>query len=230
MKNKMREYQLITSNLSSRVAEAYRVLRTNIQFASSEAPINTILVTSTAPAEGKSTIAANLAIAFAQTGRQVLLLDADLRRHSQSRVFGINNPLGLTNLLLQNVALELTLCDVGVDNLNVIASGPIPTNPTEVLGSFRMRDLLKRLRLKYDYVLIDSPPILASADASLLSSIADGVILVVAANDVSTDKARKAKAQLVAVKANILGVVLNGVEYNRKDDYYYDYKGPSPAH
>lgn len=223
MKHKMKSHRLITENLSSRIAESYRVLRTNIQFASLDKPIKTMLVTSTAPGEGKSTTTANLAIAFAQTGSKVLLIDADLRRPTLHKVFKITNPLGLTNLLVQNVATEMALREVGVPNLRVITSGPIPPNPSEILGGSRMKSLLNSLGEAFDYIIIDSPPTLAVTDSSILSSMVDGVILVVSADEVSRDKAKKAKAQLEGVKANILGVVLNGLENDSRDDYYYYY-------
>ena len=225
MKRKMKKYHLISENLSSRIAESYRVLRTNIQFASLDKPIKTVLLTSTAPGEGKSTTAANLAIAFAQTGSKVLVLDTDLRRPSLHKVFKISNPLGLVNLLAQNVAIEVALRDVGVPNLKVITSGPIPPNPAEILGSMRMRELLLTLANSFDIIILDSPPVLAVADSTILSSVVDGVVLVVSAAEVSTDKARKAKAQLEGVKANLLGVVLNGMEHDASDDYYYYYYG-----
>jgi capsular exopolysaccharide synthesis family protein len=223
MKKKMTQYHLITENLSSRVAESYRVLRTNIQFASLDKPIKTILVTSTAPAEGKSTTTANLAIAFAQTGSRVLVIDADLRRPSLHKVFGISNPLGLTSLLMQNVAVQVTLRDVGIPNLSVITSGPIPPNPAEMLGSMRMRETLLDLATSYDYILIDAPPTLAVADSTILSSHVDGVVLVVSTGETSVDKVHKAKTQLEGVKANLLGAVLNGVEQGTQEDHYYYY-------
>lgn len=225
MKHKMKSHQLITSDLSSRVAESYRVLRTNIQFSSLDKPIKTILITSTAPAEGKSTTAANLAIAFAQTGSKVLIIDGDLRRPSQHKVFKTSNPLGLTNLLMQNVATQIAVRDVGVPNLKVVSSGPIPPNPSEIIGSGRMRDLLDSFKKDFDIIIIDGPPTLAVTDSAILSSMVDGVILVVAVGEVSKEMANKAKAQLASVKANILGVVLNGVEGDSQDDYYYYYYG-----
>lgn len=225
MKHKMKNHQLITSDLSSRVAESYRVLRTNIQFSSLDKPVKTILITSTAPAEGKSTTAANLAIAFAQTGSKVLIIDGDLRRPSQHKVFKTSNPLGLTNLLMQNVATQIAVRDVGVPNLKVVSSGPIPPNPSEIIGSGRMRDLLESFKKDFDIIIIDGPPTLAVTDSAILSSMVDGVILVVAVGEVSKEMAKKAKAQLNSVKANILGVVLNGVEGNSQDEYYYYYYG-----
>ncbi|MBT9177406.1 MAG: Tyrosine-protein kinase YwqD [Firmicutes bacterium] len=229
MKGKMKSHRLITENLSSRVAESYRVVRTNIQFASLETQVKTMLVTSTAPREGKSTTAANLAIAFAQTGSRVLLVDADLRRPTLHKVFRLSNPVGLTNLLTQSVAPEIALRDVGVPNLRVVTSGPIPPNPAEVLGSSRMRDLINNLKQSFDYILLDSPPTLAVADAAILTAFVDGVILVIAVAEVSMDKARKAKAQLQGVNAKILGVVLNGLESDSREDhhYYYYYGKPS---
>lgn len=229
MKHKMKNHRLITENLSSRVAESYRVLRTNIQFTSLDKPIKTILMTSTAPGEGKSTTTANLAIAFAQTGSRVLVIDADLRRPTMHKAFRVTNPLGLTNLLMQSVAVDIAIRDVGVPNLRLVTSGPIPPNPSEVLGSVRMRELIKELSQAFDYIIIDSPPTLAVADSAILSSIVDGVVLVVAADEVSVDKAHKAKAQLEGVKANILGVVLNGLENDSREDYYYYYYGNRKA-
>lgn len=225
MKNKMKTYHLITANLSSRVAESYRVLRTNIQFASLDKPIRTILMTSTAPSEGKSTTCANLAIAFAQTGSKVLIIDADLRRPSTHKVFGLSNQVGLTSLVMQAVSPQLAMRDVGVPNLRVITAGPIPPNPAEMLGSARMRAVLKELAAEYDYVLLDSPPTLAVTDSSVLATLVDGVVLVVAAGEVSADKVLKAKHQLAGVQANILGVVLNGVELEAGEDHYYYYYG-----
>lgn len=225
MKHKMKNHQLITSDLSSRVAESYRVLRTNIQFSSLDKPVKTILITSTAPAEGKSTTAANLAIAFAQTGSKVLIIDGDLRRPSQHKVFKTSNPLGLTNLLMQNVATQIAVRDVGVPNLKVVSSGPIPPNPSEIIGSGRMRDLLESFKKDFDIIIIDGPPTLAVTDSAIISSMVDGVILVVAVGEVSKEMANKAKAQLASVKANILGVVLNGVEGDSQDEYYYYYYG-----
>ncbi len=226
MKGKMKNYRLITDNLSSRVAESYRVVRTNIQFASLETQVKTILVTSAAPGEGKSTTTANLAIAFAQTGSKVVLIDADLRRPTLHKIFRLSNPVGLTNLLTQSVAPEIALRDVGVPNLRVITSGPIPPNPAEVLGSSRMRDLINNLKQSFDYILLDSSPTLAVADSAILSAVVDGIILVVAVAEVSLDKVRKAKAQLEGVNAKILGVVLNGLESDSREDYYYYYGGP----
>ncbi|MBS3938729.1 MAG: CpsD/CapB family tyrosine-protein kinase [Peptococcaceae bacterium] len=219
----MKQYHLITENLSSRIAESYRVLRTNLQFSSLDKSLQTIVLTSTAPAEGKSTTGANLSIAFAQTGSKVLLIDADLRRPSLHKVFKISNQIGLTNLLLQSVAADLALREVGVPNLRVVTSGPIPPNPSEVLGSRRMHELLATLAKSFDYIILDTPPVLAVADSTILASMVDGVLLVVSVAEVSTDKAKKAKAQLEGVKANLLGVVLNGVEHAAEDDYYYYY-------
>jgi capsular exopolysaccharide synthesis family protein len=226
MKKKMTKHHLISENLSSRVAEAYRVLRTNIQFASLDKPVKTILLTSSAPSEGKSTTAANLAVAFAQTGSRVLLIDADLRRPTLHRMFGLSNQVGLSSLLLQSVASEVVLRSVNIPNLRVITSGPIPPNPAEMLGSTRMRDTLGNLATSFDYIVIDTPPTLAVADSAILSSMVDGVILVVSTSEVSADKIQRAKAQLDGVKANLLGVVLNGLEHDPQEDYYYYYYGP----
>ncbi|MDP3058828.1 MAG: CpsD/CapB family tyrosine-protein kinase [bacterium] len=223
MKVKMKVYKLITENLASRVAESYRVIRTNIQFASLENPLKTLLITSAAPSEGKSTTVANLAIVFAQTGSRVLLLDADLRRPTMHKIFNISNPVGLTSLLLQTAVPEIAIRDTGIMHLKILTSGPTSTNPSEILGSRRMHELLARFARDFDYIIIDSSPVLAVTDSCILASMVDGVVIVVAADEVSIDKVKKAKQQLQSVKANILGVVLNGLEHEGREEYYYYY-------
>jgi capsular exopolysaccharide synthesis family protein len=227
VKNKLTQYRLITENLSSRAAEAYRVLRTNIQFMSLDKPIKTLLFTSTAPGEGKSTTAANLAIAFAQAGQKTLLIDTDLRRPMVHKIFNISEPLGLTDLLLERVNYATLPRDVFISGLRVIPAGALPPNPAEVLGSFRMKEVLKYYSQHFDYIILDSPPTLAVTDSSVLSTMVDGVVFVVSADEVSIEKVKKAKSQLESVKAKILGVVLNGVEKDTRDDYYYYYQRAS---
>ncbi len=214
--------KLITrSNPRSPVAEAYRQLRTNIQFSSPDRPLKTLLVTSTHPEEGKSTILANLATTFAQTGNRVILVDCDLRRPSLHRIFGVRNSLGLTSAILDPGIKEFPFVDGGVPNLRLLCSGPLPPNPSELLGSRRMSEIVEQLTADADYVLFDSPPVVVVTDAAILASKVDGVMLVVYAGRTRRELAKKAKALLDKVNANLLGVILNNVKYDASLHKYY---------
>lgn len=214
---------LIIANPKSGVAEAYRSLRTNIQFYNVGERMRRLLVTSAGPNEGKSTTSSNLAITFAQTGNQVILLDADLRRPFLHRVFQVSNLVGLTNVMVGESTLEEAIRPTEVPGLSVLTSGPIPPNPAEMLGSARMKEVLDQLSALADVVIIDSPPIIAVTDASVLAPQVDGVVLVAGAGLVNREMAQRAKAQLEAVGARILGVVLNGVDAEGSGYYYYYY-------
>lgn len=211
----------------SAAAEAYRALRTNIQFASPDSPVHTLLATSTSPDDGKSTTLANLAIAFAQAGAATVLIDADLRRPHLHRIFGLSNEAGLSTVVVemgraQNPALvDVPLQKTQIDNLQVLTSGPVPPNPAEILASQRMLELLNRLRGSVEYVLIDTPPIIAVTDAAVLASRVDGVLLVINAGKTRRDLAVKARDMLTQVNANILGVVLNNATLDKSAYTYY---------
>ena len=202
----------------SPAAEAYRTLRTNIQFASLEKPVRRLLLTSSGPDEGKSTTAANLAVAMAQAEMAVLLVDADLRRPSQHEIFRLDNVHGLSSLFLgktpglgPSAHMEPPLQATAVPGLSVLTSGPLPPNPAELLGSGRMDSVLDELTRRADIVLVDTPPVVAVTDAAVLSAKVDGCLLVVGAGIVKRDLVRRARAQLEAVHANVLGVVVNNV-------------------
>ena len=216
--------KLITlTSPQSPISEAYRALRTNIQFASFDKPARTIACTSTGPSEGKTTTVANLAIAFSQGGHRVILVDADLRRPSLHRLFGVANEVGLTSMFIDDLCQEpsLALQETIVPNLRLLVSGPLPPNPSELLGSERMRRLIVRLREEADFVLFVSPPILAVTDAAILGHQVDGVLLVLSAYRTKRDHAAKAKSLLEKVNANILGVVLNNVKLDQSLYQYY---------
>jgi capsular exopolysaccharide synthesis family protein len=208
----------------SQVSEAYRTLRTNIQFSSLEKPVKTLLLTSARPGEDKSTALANLAVTFAQMGSRVILVDADLRRPSQHSIFGTDNDYGLSGALLSaGTALagsngnsksnfawnELPLVQTQVPNLRLVSSGPLPPNPAEVLNSGLMGELINRLSAEADYVLFDAPPLLAVADAAILATRLDATLLVLKAGKTNRDDARDAKEQLEKVHAHLIGTVLN---------------------
>jgi non-specific protein-tyrosine kinase len=220
--------ELITaSNPRSPVAEAYRQLRTNIQFSSLDHPIKTLLVTSTSPEEGKSTTLANLAITMAQADRKVVLVDCDLRRPSLHEIFGISNINGLTTVVADRSISDFPFQESGVDGLRLVTSGPLPPNPSELLGSQRMAEVIEQLKTEADYVLFDTPPIIAVTDAAVLASNVDGVLLVIKSGKTKRDLARKAKALLDNVNANLLGVVLNGVPFDTSlHRYYGEDEGP----
>lgn len=207
---------------TSSAAEAFRLLRTNLQFLGLDQPLKSILVSSAVPDEGKSITSANLAVAMAHAGLTVCLVDADLRRPTQSTLFGLDHRTGLTNVLVGAVPLEKALAQP-VDGLSVLPSGPVPPNPAELLASKRMSKLMEELEDRYDMVVVDSVPALGLADAVSLAPQVGGVILVIRSNGVGYPEAVKAQQALLAVKANLLGVVLDGVKENPKAYYYRKY-------
>ncbi len=207
----------------SPISEAYRTLRTNIIFSSPDEQRRVFLVTSSGPKEGKSTSVSNLAITFAQMGTKTLLIDADLRRPILHKLFGLKKEVGLTNVLVGRAALEDATDKVReLPDLDILSCGVIPPNPAELLGSERMRQLLETLKQRYNVILIDTPPIIAVTDASVLAPLADGVLLVVRSAQTQKDAALHAYEQLRRVKANVLGVILNGLQaFNSYGSYYY---------
>lgn len=211
-------------------AEAYRTLRTNIHFAAAARPLRSLLCVSAGPGEGKSTAVANLAVVMAQAGTKVVVLDGDLRRPSQHAIFNLRNAPGLTNLFLsaaETPGADLPLQSTAVANLRLLASGPRPPNPVELLASGRMEEILGRVVEHADIVLIDSPPLVPFADAAVLSAKADGVVLVVGAGTVKRDLVRKAKAQLEAANARVLGVAVVNVAFDATSFGPY-YEGDAP--
>jgi capsular exopolysaccharide synthesis family protein len=211
----------------SPAAEAYRTLRTNIEFASLDAPARTILVTSAIPGEGKTTTAANLAAVFAQAGHTTLLVDADLRKPGVHKIFDLPNTAGLTSLLRTD---EARLQDVAQatdqEHLSVLTTGPLPPNPAELLRSTRMQTVLERLAASSEFVIVDSPPLQAVTDAAILSSLVDGTVLVVDAGRTRSGAVRNGREALAKVGARVLGVTLNRMSESMSGDYYYyDYYG-----
>lgn len=220
----MAEISFITDrDKLSPISEAYRAIRTNLQFAAAgDKKVKTIVFTSAIPSEGKSTTDTNLAIVMGQDNKRVLLVDCDLRRPVMHRRFGLPNR-GLTNCFADDLKLADVIQHDIYPNLDVVTSGPIPPNPAELLGSPKMQELLQGVEDDYDYILLDLPPILVVTDAAVVGSKADGVILVVGSGDISPDEARQAKALLEKGNVNILGVVLNKVPQRHQGGYYYYY-------
>ena len=204
-------------------AEAYRVLRTNLQFSSLDKPLSTLVITSATPGEGKSTTAANLAIVLAQTETRVILVDADLRRPSLHKIFRLPNHTGLSTALLDKQHdPETYLQDTDVPNLRVLVTGPVPPNPAEMLSSSRMFEVIETLKQEADVVVFDMPPVLAVADASILASRTDGTVLVVGVGEARGEMLVQAVERLESVGVHPLGVVLNKLT-ERKSGYYYYY-------
>jgi protein-tyrosine kinase len=214
---------LITlSDPRSPAAEAFRTLRTNIYFSSLDQTIQTLVVTSAAPAEGKSTVLANLAVAMAQGDRTTILVDADLRRPTVHEIFGLKNDAGLTSLFIDKKSvIDPTLQDVSVPNLQVLTSGPLPPNPAEVLGSKRMLEVIADLKTRADMILFDAPPVIAVTDASVLGTRVDGVLLVINSGHTRREHAKRAKAQLEKLNIRVVGAVLNGTSIDSAMGGYY---------
>ena len=223
-KDKPVKERLVTrDDISNPVSEAYRAFRTNITFLDLERPAQILVFTSPGPAEGKSTSAANLAITLAQQGTNALLMDCDLRRGIVHRVFGAEKMPGLTNVVLGDAKLSDAIHTVEVGEgrtLDFLPTGTLPPNPSELLGSTRMRELVRQLRERYSHVLMDSPPLNVVTDAAVLGTIADGVILIARAGFTDRGAIRFARDQLEAVQAPLSGVVLNDVDFKGRDRYY----------
>ena len=211
----------IVNRPKSVISEQIRTLRTNILFTSADVKIKKMLVTSSEQGEGKSTISANLAASFAQAGYRTLLVDADLRKPTQHKIFEQMNVKGLSNLIAGQVLLEETINVNVLPGLDLLTSGPVPPNPAELLGSLAMEDLLIKLSEMYDLVLLDTPPVLAVADSQILGNLVDGSLLVVNSKLTHRDKVVDAKNQMDKSSSKALGIVLNELDKNDTGDYYY---------
>lgn len=225
LQGKERNNHLVTSILPrAPSSEAYRALRTNIRFASVDEPVRALLVTSPEPGVGKTTVAANLAIVCAQAGLQVVLIDADLRLPRLHKLFDLRNHNGLTDLLVGDIQnVEECMIKTKIDNLRLITSGPIPPNPSELLGSKRMESILTQIRENADLVVIDTPPTLVVTDAAILASRVEGVILLIEAKRTSHEMARRAYEAHQRVDSAVLGTVLTKARIGRRDSSYYYY-------
>ncbi|ASN04222.1 CpsD/CapB family tyrosine-protein kinase [Virgibacillus necropolis] len=213
---------LITKlNPRSPISEQYRTIRTNLQFASVDDELKTMLVTSPGPGAGKSITTANLAVVYAQQGKKVLLIDADMRKPTVHYTFRLDNLHGLSNILVGEGSLEDSTSTTDVDNLDIIPCGPIPPNPSELLGSRKMRTLIHEASLLYDLIIFDTPPVLAVTDAQILANIVDGSLLVIRSNNTENEAAIKAKEALEPAKAKLLGAILNDREKKASNYYYY---------
>jgi capsular exopolysaccharide synthesis family protein len=210
---------------NSAVADAYRVLRTNLIFSSAEATGRVLVVSSASPGEGKTTTLANLAAALAQNGAKVLAVDGDLRRPTLNQHFGLQKTPGLSDLIVGKAAASQAIQSTRIDGLQLIPCGYLPPNPAELLGSPMMKQVMEALRAHYDWVLVDAPPLLAMADAAVLASLAEGVVMVIAAEQATKPAVIRAIEQVRSVGGRITGVVLNRVNLERNSYYYSQYYG-----
>ncbi|GAB4541679.1 MAG: CpsD/CapB family tyrosine-protein kinase [Anaerolineae bacterium] len=207
---------------TSPAAEAYRALRINLEFASVDEPLRTLLVTSSGPGEGKSTALANLAVAMSDGDQAVILVDADLRRPSQHELFGLPNEQGLSDMFRDEAAFnEPPLKAIPNTTLKVLTSGPLPPIPSQLLAARKMDDVIARLAEQADVILFDAPPVVAVTDASLLASKVDGVLLVVKAGSTRRDHVRAAKDRLDKVNARLVGAVLLDAPFDTSLERYY---------
>ena len=213
-------YLITKLNPRSPISEQFRTIRTNLQFTAVDDTLETMLVTSAGPSEGKSFTIANLAIVFAQQEKKVLLVDADMRKPTVHYTFRIDNRRGLSSVLVGEYELNEAAIKSDVPNLDILPSGPIPPNPSELLGSNKMRRLIDAAKDQYDLVIFDTPPVLAVTDAQLLANFVDGSLLVIRSKKTDQESAIKAKELLEPAKAKLLGAVLNDVQTS-KDQYYY---------
>lgn len=218
----MSKPQLITlTDPRSPVAEAYRTLRTNLTFAGLDQPIETLIVTSPAAGGEKSITAANLAVVMAQGERRTILVDADLRRPALHEIFGVSNERGLTTMFVDPQArAEPSLIEVGVENLWLLPSGPLPPNPADLLGSRRMEEIIAILRSQADVLIFDAPPVLAVTDAAVLGMKVDGVLLVIEAGRTRREQARQARELLERAHVRVVGAVLTNTPMSAIRQYY----------
>jgi succinoglycan biosynthesis transport protein ExoP len=207
----------------SSFAESYRALRTSLLLSSAEHAPRTMLITSSHPAEGKTTIVANTAISLAQTGSRVLVLDADMRRPRCHKILSAKNDIGLSTYLSRDISVDKVIQVHDIPNLFIMPAGPVPPNPSELLSSAKMRILVAELQDRFDHIIIDSPPVIHVTDALIISPHVDGVVLVVKSSHTPREAVQRAKQALTDVNAKIFGVVLNCIDLNT-ESYYYNYK------
>lgn len=229
-KDVLKRNLVVGTNPTAVVSEQFRSIRTNIMYAGVQKDITAVLFTSDTPVAGKSTVAANMAVAYAQAGKKTLLLDADLRRPTSHHTFEVSNNMGLSNAIVNDIPLSRVISETSYENLDLLTSGPIPPNPAELLSVSTFDAIMVRLKTDYDMVIMDSPPILSVTDAQLLSKNADGVILVTNVEKNNRDRLNEAIELLEKSSANIIGIVLNKrMKKSKKEDYRYFYQASADA-
>jgi polysaccharide biosynthesis transport protein len=216
--------ELITlANPKSTASEAYRGIRTNILFSSADVSPQVMLISSSAPAEGKTVTAANLAIVMAQMGNKVLLIDCDMRKPKINKIFETSRDIGISTILVGRCEIDEAIISTTIPNLDIISSGPLPPNPSEIIGSNKMVTVINKLRDRYERIIIDSPPITAVTDAAVLAKYADGIIIIIRCGETHVEIIKNGLNQLRSVNAHIFGAILNCVNMGRESYYYYQY-------
>lgn len=218
----VKDHPLITDEVGGALGEAFRVLRTNLQFANLDARRQMLVVTSAVPNEGKTFIATNLAISMAKSGRSVLLLDADMRKPNVADLLGLENSIGLITVLLGRTSLEQAV-QMHSSGVSFLGTGPHPPNPAEVLDTQAMRDLFGKIRASYDAVIVDAPPLLPVADAAILLTEVDGALLVTRHGSTNREQVRQAVARVKAVGGRLVGTILNQAPRRSLNQYGYGY-------
>lgn len=213
---------VVQANPKSTISEQFRTIRTNLQFSMVDHQLKTMTVTSAGPASGKSLMSANLAATFAQENQRILLVDSDLRKPTIHKIFNLRNFKGLSTLITEDEMFDQVIQATEVPNLFVMPSGPVPPNPSELLRSAKMDQVIDQLKGHFDMVVFDTPPVLAVTDAQIVATRTDGTLFVVPKGEVKKDQVRKSAELLKNVRANVLGFVMNKVEKN-DDSYYYYY-------
>lgn len=205
-------------------SEQFRTIRTNIMYSSIDIPLGSVLFTSDMPGAGKSTVATNMAIAYAQAGKRTLLLDGDLRRPTSHYTFEVSNQTGLSTLMINDMDWRTVVKQTAFEQLDLITSGPVPPNPSELLSSKKMETMMQMLKENYEMVIVDSPPLLSVTDGQILSKHTDGVVLVTNVQANNRDRILEARELLNKASANIIGIILNNrnPEHALEDTYYYD--------
>lgn len=223
----MSSYELVAYNQPrSFISESFRTLRANLQFLGAGDTLKSILLAGGKAAEGASFITANLGIIFAQTGQRVVIVDCDLRRPQQHLIFNIDNQYGLTSILTGFKDTDGVIKSLPLNGIQLLTAGPLPTNPTELLGSQKMSQLIEELKQKADVILLDTPPLTVVADAAVLSKVVDGVLQVVRSRVASRNSVLKTKELLTNAKARVLGAVLNCSGSDEIGEGYYSYHSP----
>lgn len=216
------EKYLIKDNPSSPIAESYRKIATNIEFSNIDNEIKTIMVTSARPDEGKTTTICNLSMVMTELKKKILLIDLDLRKPAVHKTFKLSNKKGLTDILINKDNYKSYLHNV-YSGLEVLTSGMIPANPTEIINSKMLKELLKEMSKDYDYIFIDAPPVMLVSDPITISTYSDAVIVAIEHGKTEKDLAKKAVESLKQVNANIIGAVLNNIPISKQSNYYYYY-------
>jgi capsular exopolysaccharide synthesis family protein len=218
----MRKLSLIVKeNPKSPASEAFRMLRTNIQFSNIDKNIKSIMFTSTDSSQGKSTVSSNYAMSLIQNGKKVCVVDCDLRKPMQHKIFEISNSYGLTNYVVEDILLDSIIQNTEFENLDIITSGPTPPNPSELLGSKSIKYLFEELKKRYDFIVVDTPPVNYVTDAAVIGRILDGAVLVLTSGETPKSSLKNATELLERVGVNTLGIVLNKIQVNTS--YYYRY-------